>query len=67
MSSDKIYDISDGEIRKSKTNLNKLEIYFNTCNHVVIGIITVYVTIIAYRAGGTLYNWHAWLCTIGVS
>lgn len=45
----------------------KTEAYLNTVNHIIIGIVAIYMTIICYRAGGYLYNWHAWCCTIGVS
>lgn len=45
----------------------KIQLYVNTINHVLIGFITIYMSIICYRAGGALFNWHAWLCMIGVS
>lgn len=63
-STDKLTDLPDGEY--ARTIWDKVQLYFNTINHVIIGIISIYMSFICYRAGGTLYNWHAWLCTIGV-
>lgn len=45
----------------------KIQIYFNLVNHVLISIVAVYMSFLCYRAGSSAISWHAWLCTIGVS
>lgn len=64
-STDKLTGLPD--VGEEKSMWDKVQVYFNTINHIIIGIISIYMSFICYRAGGTMYNWHAWLCTIGVS
>lgn len=40
---------------------------FNVVNHVVIGLVAIYMTWISIRADAKPMTWHAWSCTIGVS
>lgn len=44
-----------------------IQTYFNMLNHVMISIVSVYMTYICYGAGNQIITWHVWLCTIGVS
>lgn len=49
-----------------------IQIIFNTINHVLIIVVTVYMTFftynsVKYEVDKQLKIWHAYLCTIGVS
>lgn len=46
---------------------DKLGIYSNVLNHILIGAVSLYVTWQCWHVGFTFYTWHVWLSTIGVS
>lgn len=46
---------------------DKVQLYANTANHMMIGIVSFYTTRMFLIVGPTPFSLHAWLCTIGVS
>lgn len=59
-------DGSGGVIMKPSA-WQKIQIYFNMINHVMIFIVAVYMTFLCYGTGNRFISWHAWLCCLGVS
>lgn len=53
-------------VRKPSQWLDKLQMYANTINHMLIAIICVYTSWMCYNLGPTNYTLHTWLTTIGV-
>lgn len=49
------------------TVLQKIEIILNTLNHVAIGAIAIYLTVLCWNLGPTAISLHTWLSAIGVS
>lgn len=52
--------------------LDMCQIYLNTVNHMVIAVVSIYTTWLCVQQGfrndgWPAWNWHTWLCTIGVS
>lgn len=54
-------------VQPKATFSQKIEAIINTANHVAIGTISIYLTVICWNAGPTTLSLHTWLCTIGVS
>lgn len=44
-----------------------IQVAFNVINHILISIVSIYMTYVAYSNGNLAISWHVFLCTIGVS
>lgn len=49
------------------TAWQKLKAYLDLLNHVMIFVVTIYVSYVCYGYGPSNSSLHVWLCTIGVS
>lgn len=43
-----------------------LQAMFNTINHILIGAVSLYMTLLCWNVGNSKITQHALLCTIGV-
>lgn len=51
----------------NRTTWQTLQIAFNMINHILITIVSIYMTYVTYSNGNVAISWHVFLCTIGVS
>lgn len=51
----------------TRINWQSIQIVFNVINHILISIVSIYMTYVAYSNGNVAVSWHVFLCTTGVS
>lgn len=60
------------ESASRRTWLDKVQLYANVANHMLIAVVAFYTTWLCLMIERepsifSVYSWHTWLCTIGVS
>lgn len=60
------------DVKPKRSALQLIQVIFNIINHILIIIVTIYMTCFTYKSvkyelDKQLKIWHAFLCTIGVS
>lgn len=54
-------------VMSTRSTWKSIQIAFNMINHILISIVAMYMTYIAYSNGNVAISWHVFLCTTGVS